>query len=273
MSKIVRSNYDRDTGTYVKVVLESIADFDETLEALYVGEKLSESANYSSQRVEGKIPVKGIIYTDLQPDKGFVDRYTSKTRPVYIDETYNEYLRKMIQLDRVNVEWIRQIIDGSSEQDKVLERGHDYVIVRDWQFDVTYEDPYSSADENSQKSLYEKKMIFNKEKLHILAIPSDPNVVIRSIRGIAPEHIPMLQNMKERALTICETMFDMDRNEVKVFFHYPPTSYHLHIHFVWLGMNDSSVNFEKAFDFDAVIRNITLDRNYYQGTMRYVSST
>lgn len=76
--------------------------------------------------------------------------------------------------------------------------------------------------------------------------------------------------MKEKLLQVCKKVFRLNSDELKLYFHYPPSTYHLHLHCVWVGYNDPSVNFERAHDYDSVIRNIKLDPNYYRRSMKYV---
>ena len=80
----------------------------------------------------------------------------------------------------------------------------------------------------------------------------------------------MLEEMKEKALTLCEKIYGLERDEIKMYFHYPPSTYHLHVHYTWAGLNDSTTNFERAFDYDTVVRNIELDPEYYRKPLRYV---
>jgi m7GpppX diphosphatase len=253
MSKIEQIEYDSTDGTVYRLVLEPTGGALTNMCHLQKGEELSNNENYSSYRARGDIPVKGMVYVDTHPDEKEVKRLSSKPEPHYVDESYEKYLQKLGNLDEINFKWIRKIISGEAEPEKILERNDDFLVARDWKFDLSHDE--------------EGHAIFDRENLHILGIPVKQ---IGSLRDIELEDVPMLNKMKEKALELCREIFDVQRDEVKIYFHYPPTTYHLHIHFTWVDLSDSTVNFERAYDFDTVIRNIQLDPNYYRESMKFV---
>jgi Scavenger mRNA decapping enzyme C-term binding len=253
MSKIEQREFDATDGAVYRLVLEPTGNIMTNMCHLRKGEELSNNENYSSYRAAGDIPMAGIVYIDTQPDEKEIQRLNRGYNPHYVEETYEEYLKKLEELDPINMTWIKKIISGDAEQEKVLERNSEYIVARDWKFDI-------SLDEDGNAT-------FKREDLHILGIPIEQ---IGSIRDIEPDQIPMLNEMKEKALYICEETFGMKRDEIKIYFHYPPTTYHLHVHYTWVGLDDSTTNFERALDYDTVMRNIALDPNYYRSPLKYV---
>lgn len=256
MSKIVQTQYDASDGTIYRLVLEPTVSTLANMCHLEKEEELSNNENYSSYRIKGEIPMRGIAYVNSHPEEKEISRLNQKYEPHYVTETYDDYLKRMDELDPINLKWIQKILDGVSEQEKILERNSDYLVVRDWKFDIEYDDDGLAK--------------FDRENLHLLGIPIER---IGSLRDIQPRHIPMLKEMKQKALEICEEVFNMQRDEIKIYFHYPPTTYHLHVHYTWVGQSDSTVNFERAFDFDTVVRNIEMDSAYYQTPLAYVKCT
>jgi m7GpppX diphosphatase len=253
MSKIERNQYDSSNGAIYRLVLEPISEVRDIMSHLQKDEELSNNVNYSSYRVYGNIPVTGIVYQDNHPDEKDINRLIGNHKPYYVNESDEEYIHKLRKLDPIKLSWIQKIIDGEAEREKVLERRDEYLVVRDWKFDIKYNK--------------EGNAIYNREDLHLLGIPMER---ICSMRDIEHHHIPMLNKMKEDALICCENIFGMNREEIKIYFHYPPSTYHLHVHFVWIGQDDATVNFDRAFDFDTVLRNITMDSSYYRKSMRYI---
>ena len=253
MSQIEQREYDSVDGTVYRLVLEPTGTALTNMCHLQKGEELSNNQNYSSYRTRGDIPMRGVVYVDTHPDEKEVQRLSEAHEPHYVIESYDDYMRKLENLDEINFAWIRKIISGEAEQEKVMEKNDEFLVVRDWKFDITHDE--------------EGNAIFDKEKLHVLGIPI---AQIGSMRDIKTEHIPMLIDIKERGVELCREIFGVQRDEIKIYFHYPPTTYHLHVHFTWVDLSDSTVNFELAYDFDTVMRNIKLDPNYYAEPMKYV---
>ena len=151
-----------------------------------------------------------------------------------------------------NIAWVDKILAGVAEQEKVLDSNEEFVIVRDWKFDLKQKDDV---------------LIFDRNNVHLLGIPRER---IHSIRDLTVDHIPMLENIRKTALVVCEKMFGLQQNEIKVFFHYPPSTYHLHIHFTWVGLHNTATDFTRAIDFETVIRNIRMDPSYYHGELNFL---
>lgn len=253
MSKIVQTHYSSDDNSIYRLVLEPKYNAMLTLCHLQKDEELSNNENFSSYRASGDIPVTGIVYIDSNPAEHDIKKIGNSYEPHMVLETYEKYINKLEDLDSTNLAWIQKIIDGSNEQEKVLERNDEFLIVRDWKFDVR-------LDENSNA-------LYKKEDLHLLGILVKN---VKSLRDIVVTDIFILEKMKEKLLQICEQVFGLNRDEVKLYFHYPPSTYHLHLHCVWICCDDPTVNFERAYDYDTVIRNIRMDPTYYQNTMKYV---
>jgi m7GpppX diphosphatase len=257
-NQIIQIEHDSTDGSICKIVLEPTSGALVNMCHLEKREQLSANENFSSFRAIGNIPMEGIVYLNSAPEDKEVDKLNLSFEPHYVVETYEEYLQKL-EAESANLAWIQKIINGESEIEKILHREDEFLVVRDWKFDVK-EDPNNSDGD----------LLFNRDDLHLLGIPVNP---IPSIRDIRQEHIHLLEAIKERALSVCETVYGINRSEIKIYFHYPPSTYHLHIHFTWAGLNDSTTNFERAYDYDSVIKNIRLDPEYYRDDMKYIEFT
>ncbi len=153
-------------------------------------------------------------------------------------ETYEEYLEYLNKRDPKKDTWIYNIIDGTHEQDSILYRDDKCVVIPTYTWDAVCV-----------------------MKLHVLCIPTD--ITLRTIRSLEKKHIPLLEHMKEVTLKVIETKFNLNRQNVKTYFHYNPSTYHLHIHFVnTMLQNGSSV--EHTHDLDSVIFNLSICDDYYK---------
>jgi m7GpppX diphosphatase len=156
-----------------------------------------------------------------------------------VKESYQEYLdivsKRNIEKDR----WIYNIIDGISEQDNILHRDSISIVIPTYIWD-------------SQ----------NIDKLHILCLPIDKT--IRTIRDLTLEHVELLEHMKKITLKTIEDKYRLKEENLKMFFHYKPSTYHLHIHFINIAHTESGSSIEYSHDLDSVIFNLKMDSEYYK---------
>lgn len=243
--------YDSAENTAYKVVLRPTTTTETTMLHLERVNQVADNQNYKAYEVKGEIPVSGIVYIDSKPNDKCVTIARGKEDWHFETETYEDYERRCDEYGDENTEWIRKILSGRAEREKVLSRMPEFIVAYDWKFD--------QIPESDGK--------IDNRKLHLLGIPKTP---IRSIRDIRPEHIPLLQQIKAEGLRVCNDKYGVDASHTKIYFHYPPSTYHLHIHFTWVGKTDEDTTFERALDFDSVIENIKRHADYYKGDMRVV---
>jgi len=156
-----------------------------------------------------------------------------------VKQTYEEYLQVLSQRDAGKDQWIYNIIDGTSETDKILFRDEQCIVVPTYVWNGTAID-----------------------KLHILCLPT--NKELRTIRELNAESIPLLQHMKNVTIKTIADKYGINEGNLKMFFHYDPSTYHLHIHFVNTAHIYTCSSVEYSHDLDSVIFNLQLDGDYYK---------
>lgn len=154
-------------------------------------------------------------------------------------ETYEEYLEFIKNRSFEKDKWIYNIIDGIAEQDNILYKDNLAIVIPAYTWDSE-----------------------NINKLHILCIPIDKN--IRSIRDLTIENVPLLEHMKKIALENIEEKYEIKEEHLKIFLHYDPSTYHLHIHFVNTEFKDCCSSIEYSHDLDTIVFNLKLDSDYYK---------
>jgi hypothetical protein len=102
-------------------------------------------------------------------------------------------------------------------------------------------------------------------ELHILGIIRDKRLT--SIREIRQSDIGMLIGIKDESILKIKNKYDLGWNKIKIFFHYMPSTYLLHIHFVHIEKCNHKSSVEQCIAFDDVIKNISINENYYHGDM------
>lgn len=156
-----------------------------------------------------------------------------------IRETYNSYLKTLEHRDPKKDKWIYNIIDGISEQESILYRDDKCIVIPTYMWDG-----------------------LNADKLHILCLPIDTS--LRSIRSLTNEHIPLLEHMKKVTLDIIKQKYDLDEYYLKMFFHYEPSTYHLHIHFANASNLDTRSSIEYSHELHNVMFNLSICSDYYK---------
>jgi m7GpppX diphosphatase len=156
-----------------------------------------------------------------------------------VKESYEEYLEFISHRDKEKDRWIYNIIDGIAEQDKIIYRDLSVIVIPTYTWDST-----------------------NIEKLHILCLPM--NTSLRTIRDLSLKDVPLLEYMKSITLLMIEKKYGINEEHLKIFFHYDPSTYHLHIHFVNTANKESWSSVEYSHDLDSVIFNLQMDSGYYK---------
>ena len=156
-----------------------------------------------------------------------------------VRETYEDYLKYLKKRDIEKDRWIYNIIDGISEQKSILYRDNQCIIIPTYMWDGK-----------------------NIDNLHLLCLPID--TTLRSIRSLNLSHIPLLEHMKNVTLNIIKNQYNIDECYIKTFFHYEPSTYHLHIHFIHISNQDARSSVEYSHELNNVIFNLTICSDYYQ---------
>lgn len=170
----------------------------------------------------------------------------SSTESYMIEETPELYenvsLPKILKdSEQFSLQWVDNILDGSAEADRVIfndpneETG--FVLCKDMKWD----DDLST--------------------LYLLAITRKR---IRSIRDLNESHLPLLRNIKEAGTKAIADTYGVLKPQLRIYFHYQPSFYHLHVHFTTFAVENSGTLTERAHLLTTVIRNIELMSDYYQ---------
>ena len=139
------------------------------------------------------------------------------------------------------IEWVYNILDGKKEVEHVLASDEDMLVVKD----------YKWSDESKV------------EAMHLLGMPKGKGV-LRSIRDLRAEHIPLLQKIKQAGLQVLHNKYQISPSSVRSYFHYLPTFYHLHVHFDHIAATHAGVNVAKAILLDDVIDWLQQDGDYFR---------
>src|SRR5699024_5068010 len=87
---------------------------------------------------------------------------------------------------------------------------------------------------------------------------------LHSLRDLTAEHLPLLEGIFTRGRKAIADKFSVEEQELRVFIHYQPSFYHLHVHFTHIKAENGGFQAERAHMLATVIENIRLVSDYYQ---------
>ncbi|XP_046399890.1 m7GpppX diphosphatase [Ischnura elegans] len=192
--------------------------------------------------------LNGITATIIHPaTEKHIAKYEAKPHHV-IEETpalYQSVTLPHLKAEQFNLQWVYNIIEGTAEQDRVVyaspssEEKTGFILVPDLKWDGK-----------------------NLENLHLIAIPYSKGIL--SLRDLTSDHLPLLLNIDTQGKKAIEEKFGLPASQLRIFFHYQPSFYHLHIHFTSLRHEAFGIHAGKAHLLTSVINNLELLSTYYQ---------
>lgn len=121
------------------------------------------------------------------------------------------------------MQWVDNILNGTAEADRVIFNDPDeetgFVLVKDSKW-------------NDGLSI-----------LHLIALTRKP---IMSIRDLNKDHLPLLRNIKEAGTKAIVEKYNLPANQIRIFFHYQPSYYHLHVHFTSTTLENAGMYWNKV---------------------------
>lgn len=100
------------------------------------------------------------------------------------------------------------------------------------------------------------------ETLYCLAIVHRRD--LKSLRDLNEKHLTLLKNIRDAGCAAIEKKFNLKKSQLRIYFHYQPSFYHLHVHFNSLKNEFPGIYCEKSHLLDTVINNIELLSDYYK---------
>ncbi|KAE9308086.1 hypothetical protein PF008_g21059 [Phytophthora fragariae] len=171
---------------------------------------------------------QGAVTRDIKPYKvnliypateAHVMKHTDQNFHMVVEtkEVYETITKAFIDsIHAEKMQWVYNILDHKSESERII---YEDVNPRDGFIllpDFKWSDPA------------------NLESLYCLAIVHDRS--LRSIRDLTASHLRLLRNIRDSSLEVLKTKYGVDSSFVRMYFHYQPTYYHLHVHFSHVKM-------------------------------------
>lgn len=176
-----------------------------------------------------------VIHPSLPEDiKKFAARHVKR-----ILETPEIYAKNILgNIKSQNLTWINHIFDGKSEQKNILYMDDQFIFLPDMKWNGAI------------------------NQLHCLAIVKNKSLM--SIRDLTENDLPLLNNIYDEGIKTIRQEYGILEEQLKVYLHYYPTFWRLHVHFTILACKDTFEDLNRCFSLKDIINNINLIGDYYQ---------
>ncbi|XP_050311803.1 m7GpppX diphosphatase [Anthonomus grandis grandis] len=254
----LRGKFEAEEGEAL-VILEKTA---------FCGENFTQESDYFSQKSALEKVFQNDVYADYKyfPVQELNSVKTTIVHPAtekhiskysiqnlyMLNETpeiYNKFTLPHLNTDKFDLQWVYNILEHKSETDRILVEDSDpvngFVVVPDlkWAGEI--------------------------DTLYFLALCNQRG--IKSIRDLTGEHLPLLKNIRDKTVAALTSKYGLDSSQLRIYFHYQPSFYHLHVHFTYLRHEAPGILAERAHMLTSVISNLELLPDYYQrATIPYV---
>lgn len=109
------------------------------------------------------------------------------------------------------MQWITNILEHKAEEENIIYEDTDketgFILITDLKWD--------------------KRL----DTLKLLALPFKR---IKSIRELDGSHLPLLRNIQKAGTEAISKKFNIPVSQLRIYFHYLPSYYYLHVHFCYL---------------------------------------
>lgn len=152
-----------------------------------------------------------------------------------------EYYETNIKPTIVVAQWVLNIFNGTANHETIYIDTETFIVMPDLKWDR------------------------KKENIYLLALSKCKDLC--SLRDLSSKHISILKNISTVTLQYIMDHYGITQKYIRVFLHYLPSAWRLHIHFQHVSANTSirnNIQVGKAHLLSTVIHNLELNSNYYR---------
>ncbi|EDV93664.1 m7GpppX diphosphatase [Drosophila grimshawi] len=166
-------------------------------------------------------------------------------------DLYESITLPYLSSSQFSLDWVYNILEHKQETERIVFEDKDsengFILVPDLKWDGR-----------------------NVENLYLLGIVQKRD--IKSLRDLNASHLPLLRNFQQSAKQAILKRYGLNPNQLRMYFHYQPSFYHLHVHINPIRNDAPGIWCEKSHMLDTVINNLELVPDYYQrATLPFVS--
>ncbi|XP_016987739.2 m7GpppX diphosphatase [Drosophila rhopaloa] len=183
-----------------------------------------------------------VIYpaTDKHIEKYSVcQKYLIRETP----DLYQKITKPYLTSSQFSLDWVYNILDHKQEKERIVFEDEDpetgFILLPDLKWDGR-----------------------NVENLYLLGIVHKHD--IKSLRDLNGSHLDLLRNLRQSSKDAISKRYGLNPNQLRMYFHYQPSFYHLHVHINPVKNDAPGIWCEKSHMLDTVINNLELLPDYYQ---------
>ncbi|XP_004714249.1 m7GpppX diphosphatase [Echinops telfairi] len=158
-------------------------------------------------------------------------------------DNYRNVTLPHLESQSLSIQWVYNILEKKAEANRIVFENPDslngFVLIPDLKW--------------NQQQL---------DDLYLIAICHRRG--IKSLRDLTPEHLPLLRNILREGQEAILQRYQVAGDRLRVYLHYLPSYYHLHVHFTALGFEAPGSGVERAHLLAEVIENLECDPKHYQ---------
>ncbi|XP_071511096.1 m7GpppX diphosphatase-like [Diadema antillarum] len=243
-------NPHKDGGKEAVLLLEKSAFSEDTLSSLMSSDtSLDRTMQNDIYGIYKGFPDKAncdIKATVIYPaTEKHIQKYSFQ-EPHLIIESYEDYktiTKPHLDQMQFSIQWVYNILEKKAEADRIVLEDTDpetgFVMLPDMKW-----------DEKQTSDLY----------LVVIVRPRN----VRSLRDLNASHLPLLRNIQEKCINCVTEKYGVAEDQLRMYFHYQPSYYHLHVHVTNLKFDAPGTHVTRAHLLSSVIANIELVPDYYQ---------
>ena len=202
---------------------------------LMLKEEIIKNDRFSKSLYEGLCVFEVTKIVPILPEDEKKYIYKNKIK---IYETYKDYKAHLFKMKSQDLTWVYNIFNKTQDSEEIYYENDDIVLMPDLKW-----------DKKSIKNLYCLAIFKNK---------------IYTIRDLNSSHLKLLKRVKNTVTKIIKKKFGINENYLRMYFHYPPSFWHLHLHINLIKNNHNGISTDVAWTLDNVIQNIELVNDYFQ---------
>ncbi|VIO89835.1 Uncharacterized protein BM_BM7299 [Brugia malayi] len=209
-------------------------------------ETLSMNDIYSNHILFPPEKFSGIKTTLINPcTEKHIAKYRDQKRYVIYEtpDDYKTITLPYLEEQQFTMKWIFNMLEHKAEMDRIIFEDADpengFILAPDLKWDGK-----------------------NLANLYVLAIIRRKG--IKSIRDLTSNDLPLLENISKKSYIAIKEKYGIDKHQIRAYFHYQPTFYHLHVHFIHVSYDAPASSVAMAHLLEDVINNIKLVPDYYQ---------
>ncbi|XP_075899621.1 m7GpppX diphosphatase-like [Nelusetta ayraudi] len=236
------------------VIMEKTPIREENLAEIFSGSRLELDMRndiYSTYRLQAPAHLSEIKTTVVCPaTENHVKKYR-RQETFLVEEREDDYgsiTLPYVEKLCLGVQWVYNILEKKAESERVVYEDQDpevgFILLPDFKWDQKQTDD-----------------------LYLIAIVNKRN--IKSLRDLTSEHLPLLQNIFQKGQEVILERYKLPASKLRVYLHYQPSYYHLHVHFTRLSYDAPGCGVERAHLLADVIQNLQFKCDYYRSATLY----